>query len=87
MNDALILLEKVISKDIDKPKRNYLINNNCVMRHIKVTMKVSNDNIVYVFKDGNKIVDWNILNREEQKEILTMFASGIGLFCKSLIEK
>ena len=57
------------------------------MRHIKVTMKVSNDNIVYVFKDGNKIVDWNILNREEQKEILTMFASGIGLFCKSLIEK
>ena len=57
------------------------------MRHIKVTMKVSNDNIVYIFKDGNKIVDWNILNREEQKEILTMFASGIGLFRKSLKEK
>ena len=71
VNDALILLEKVISKDIDKPKRNYLINNNCVMRHIKIEIEKRDDNVVAILSDKNQVVLWEDLSYNQRVEILS----------------
>lgn len=54
---------------------------------VKATIVWSSDNVGLVLKEGNKILDWNNLTREEQIKFLNGLASMHELLRRFLKEE
>lgn len=53
-------------------------------KKVKATITWSGNNVGLMLKEGNKVLDWNNLTREEQIKFLNGLASMYGLFRRVL---